>query len=617
MLQGAVRLSPVAPVTRLLAAALALTATAAGASALPAPAFQPDVRVDLAGWRITGMPDLDQLRGASSTRENLPEQGLNYCGPTASANLLAVLNRSGHADAVVDGGIDWQSNDNYDVAVRAIRQVGDDMRTTADGGTDLNDIISGINGHLTSEATLGGTRVNSRRAWTSSAPDAGDLVELGLNGAIPMVFWGRYSSTTSASETVTWTRTGGHIVSLVGATANPSGELGTIRVHDPWTSSTYDTVQSPFTADPQDLREPARMRLSDGSSYTVTPYGSSTRTFLEGYVAVYPETLYVWRPSPGGGGGIIRFRELPLLEDDPVRDVLTVSGGVTDVVIGPTGTPFVLRPGGQVVRMGAGVAGARTAPTTVGRAPGARRIAVTPDGTVLAAGSGRLHYMRRGAKPVVRAIPAGGVDDIAFDQMSGRARILIDGRRVIAVGATGAIATTTLARRATVLNVSSRSVRAGRQGTAAMGAALRIGADRRARIGSRVVTGPLPRGSRIIGTWQMPVLRDEPGQPGIADGGKARDDIPAGPRANLVAAPGPQPGTVLVRNTGPVTAQPSVLEVVWQGGRRTEDIPSLGPGASSAAIAVTCEGQMTATADAKGQVAESEEQDNTVMVACT
>lgn len=583
-------------------------AAASGSATIPGLVLDPFTS-EAASWSLPGMPDLDQLRQESSTRRYLPNEGRMYCVPTSGTNLLAVLGAMGQTDGVIDGTRDWQAQANYDDAVSSIYQVGRSMSTDPEAGTGAATAVAGMRAHLNRQARAAGTRIWSRHAYSSYAPQAGDLVEVGKNGGLMMISYGIYERGEDSSG-VFWDRLGGHAISVSAAWANATGEVGGVYVRDPGTNNSLDTLQSTFAAESKTLGERARMRLrQDGNFYTiyVTPYDTSGVRFLEGYIGIYPERL--WALSPGR---ITRLTPEPLVRDDPELDEFPIpSSGAVDVAATPTGSLLVLGRRGQITEMGIGSGQKRTAARRVGTVAGATQVAAMPSGAIIAAGPGRVTLLPAEGKRQVFALRTGTITDLAFDHGRNEIQVLINGRTVVALKGTRQTRRAVKGGRATYLNVTATGVTPGRQILTSAGRAATVAKDGTLRLGEKSWT--LRPGARVVAAWVMPDAIS--GTPGIIDGGKTGDVWEQPVRANLQVI-GVGQGRIAVRNTGPIAAPASHMEVTSGNARALIDVPALSPMATSEPYRPACTGEFTALADAKDAVAESVEADNRLTGAC-
>jgi hypothetical protein len=115
---------------RSCAAGLATTLTAAtqGGGDLLGEWWQAGPQVYKYAYLLKNSPDFDQVRSG------LPGCGLNYCVPTATANLLAWISNHGFAD-VGPGLEDWSSPASYAAMTDYLKYLGQRMGTNPSSGT--------------------------------------------------------------------------------------------------------------------------------------------------------------------------------------------------------------------------------------------------------------------------------------------------------------------------------------------------------------------------------------------------------------------------------------------------------------------------------------------------
>jgi hypothetical protein len=246
------------------------------------------------------MPDFDQQRLG-----DLPNDGVCYCGPTASADLLAYVATHGYPD--VDPGVpflfDWESQANYDEATAMIDALGDEMNCSSGAfgspcGTVGSDRFTSMNARL-------GDRFNVTYDVRSFA--GGTTLRLSdiaarnaASNAIGIVSYGRYNGGFDANGVFkSVNRTGGHVVT-VNAALGLGGTAQILGTRDPWANEGTDDVQEDFRTNVWVLTE-QDIEWNGGNTLTMDilgePYNSNTRVrALEGYLSVAPKSGYTWDP---------------------------------------------------------------------------------------------------------------------------------------------------------------------------------------------------------------------------------------------------------------------------------------------------------------------------------
>ncbi|MFE6817820.1 hypothetical protein [Streptomyces sp. NPDC057675] len=128
-------------------ALLAIAATGAVLTAAPAQAVGTPLCISGASdngsswsYNVCGMPDIDQRRAG------LPENGANYCAPTAALNQMFYLDKHGYPNLLA-GDFDPTANDpvNYNEVTAKLSRMGNLAETDPSGGTSHQHTVDGIN----------------------------------------------------------------------------------------------------------------------------------------------------------------------------------------------------------------------------------------------------------------------------------------------------------------------------------------------------------------------------------------------------------------------------------------------------------------------------------------
>lgn len=176
------------------------------------------------------VPDFDQIRAA------LPNSGNMYCVPTSATNWMAYISNNG-LPAVLGGPFNWQSASVYDYVTTHIDYLGDEMKTSATGGTGGGDARDGLSDVLWDRAPFVFT-VNTWYGYVRIP----DLYDLMADNRLTMLCYGYYKPDANGR----YARDGGHCISLTGL-ENACGSNPVVRFRDPADDST-DTSQSTFTS---------------------------------------------------------------------------------------------------------------------------------------------------------------------------------------------------------------------------------------------------------------------------------------------------------------------------------------------------------------------------------
>ncbi|MEE2680898.1 MAG: hypothetical protein VX641_00840 [Planctomycetota bacterium] len=308
---------------------------------------------DTYGYLTLYMPDLDQERLG-----DLPNDGLCHCGPTSEADLLAWIATHGFPE-YAPGQRDWQSQVNYDEATDIIDEITNELGTFFDGtgswcGTTQDEIFANLN-----------ARVNDKFTVTSAFRDLengqsvrfSDMAQMGDDGAVMMLMYGRYSWTQMANARRLDGRNGGHFVAM-SVLSSMDGEVGLLGVRDPADPPT-NMLQDTFANRFWDFTERSVYQNYLGSGngpvmqvdelFNETPPGSSnSMRLLEGYVAVTPRRCYTWDEFDNGVRVLIPTG--PIWNGGLAEELVEIGPQVTEAVPGPWGRKLYLRtPDGKLL----------------------------------------------------------------------------------------------------------------------------------------------------------------------------------------------------------------------------------------------------------------------------
>lgn len=384
-------------------AAIAVLVAASPAMALPAGVgLSAELGAGHLGWKLIGLPDVDQIRATSTTVPGLPGDGTQYCAPTAAVNLLSYLARGGFRTGV-DGATDFAAPDGYNAATEAAREMGVAMSTDASSGTGFDNHVAGIRSHLGRGGAVGSVHLTWDTYYSAehhAGPTARDLAEVGLGGGIANLVIGWYSIRQIPDMAPRATRNGGHITTLAAVSTKAPYTSAQVAVNDPWSQAVRNTTQSPYLAETYDI-DWTRIAIDRGTSgiieYDIGAFGGAFQNgLLDGFVALYPERYLVQR-----GRYLLRFTPEPFLPEDPIEQRYDLGGGgVVDATFSPrSGRPYAVLANGAVIAVGVGPGGkaGRMEDQQLARVRGAAAIAVAPTGDVMV-----------GAGPTVRIIGSKG-----------------------------------------------------------------------------------------------------------------------------------------------------------------------------------------------------------------
>ena len=132
-----------------------------------------------------------------------------------------------------------------------------------------------------------------------------DMAQMGDDGAVMMLLYGRYNWTQMATSRRLDGRPGGHFVAM-SLLSSMDGEVGLLGVRDPADPRT-NTVQDPFANRFWDYTERSIFQNYLGGNAPIMqvdelyngtpPSSSSTMRMLDGYIAITPRRFRALRPQ--------------------------------------------------------------------------------------------------------------------------------------------------------------------------------------------------------------------------------------------------------------------------------------------------------------------------------
>jgi len=281
--------------------------------------------------RVSYMVDFDQQREASYFNPpfvtGLPNSGNMYCVPTSSSNLMAYVDRHGYAGMPgVDGpGLeDWSDAGDvtaYNIATSYISDMGLDMNTSADGGTNNNNnqFYNAVRGRLPNLLF----DVNYYGRTDTWAPKACNIGHWMAQGGIVQFCYGRWSI--GASGDVLSERNGGHCVVMT--KVDKRGFMGydenefVINYADPGSGGSSLFTQSDFAYRVMEVRDENYFLDGPGTFRRMSRVmfgGSGTHRLIDSALAIFPKSAWGVYPTPdqltlyagqfNAGGGTIAPR---------------------------------------------------------------------------------------------------------------------------------------------------------------------------------------------------------------------------------------------------------------------------------------------------------------------
>ena len=263
-------------------------------------AFSNYVDRDTFAYIVQDMPDFDQIRTG-----DLPNNGICYCGPASTADLLAYVATHGHPD--VDPGIplvSWQSSGSYQDISDLLATIGSSTGTSSGAdnapcGVGQDPLHQELVDRIGDRFTIRNSLWNPSRGY---APDAAEIAFRGWRDqAVGLMLYGRWSGDYNNGQWVSNQRRGGHFEPVNRAIAGG----GTIKLglRNPWTPDS-GTSQSAFATHWFDVdREVVKIQ---GSTLVVNRLNGiyqsdqeSRLRILEGYLSISPKACYSWDEITG------------------------------------------------------------------------------------------------------------------------------------------------------------------------------------------------------------------------------------------------------------------------------------------------------------------------------
>lgn len=273
---------------------------------------QVSVAANSFSWSLTGVPDIDQVRGADAAtgKVGLPNNGKMWCLPTAGMNALAYLADFGYNTGVASK--DWSLPENYSEMSTELADFGTEMGTDPVGGTGGSKLIEAMTARLEAAGTIAKSFeapgviqfVNYTEGGGWQGPSAQQMALAGLDGAVAFPMIGFYADEPDPDGVgIVKRRKGGHMMTGVGASGllDSPAATATLRVRDPATLYAVNTVQTPYATDPHTVTDATYKFIWFDKDANVDKTGDRTRgqwdgsetTLWEGYLKIVPNSTWV------------------------------------------------------------------------------------------------------------------------------------------------------------------------------------------------------------------------------------------------------------------------------------------------------------------------------------
>lgn len=307
---------------------------------------------------VQDMPDFDQVRTG-----DLPNNGICYCGPASTSNLLAYAATHGFPD--VEPGIpmvSWQTQSSYDDISDLMFTIGDTTGTSP-GGVDIPCGVGPDALHSELVRRLGDRFTIRNSVWNPSegyAPDAADIAFRGsADQAVGLMLYGHWAGSTDNGRWISNTRRGGHFEAVNQAIAG--GGLIRLGLRNPNQSMDSGQSQSAFATHWFDVtRSDARINGSEVGINQLDPIYSSRNEDLmqifESYLSISPKASYSWDDVTNS---IIRHVPAATLWSPRAveRTVIEMPGNLQQVAFGPSDIFMASIVDGKILRSHRGFAG--------------------------------------------------------------------------------------------------------------------------------------------------------------------------------------------------------------------------------------------------------------------
>jgi hypothetical protein len=279
-------------------------------------------------YSLCGAIDLDQVRLGQ-----LPNDGLMYCAPTATMDLLAYLAASN--PGLAPGVADWTAPANFDVMSQQLAALGSLMHTDPIGGTGGHGLELGFAKWLSQSGYDGDYVVSHVNASTPPGVDIAGMEAAAATGAFVIPMLGFYDSA--------GTRVGGHVTFMAGISGPADASTAILTLSDPYTPAIDDDVQYPYSADQiQIAEEPMPPSLPQRELPTPLDYSyPGTLTVFDNYSVVSPR----WYAA-AGGGKLVVAAAARRAGHAPARQTFRMPAAVTSVALPPGGTHVDFLTGG-------------------------------------------------------------------------------------------------------------------------------------------------------------------------------------------------------------------------------------------------------------------------------
>jgi hypothetical protein len=256
---------------------------------------------------ITGMPDLDQVRREIPIvgKMGLPTDGINFCAPSAVADLFGFLAMNGFAEVLpLNDPETWDDRtiSGENDATQMISYLGGLMATAPDGGTDFGSVVTTIRRELNRGRVRGDRfKVDEVEDW-GCFPSSGDsdtsAERIWKEIANGNLVYGNLDYYISDSARPGYFKVGwAHAIVITGAVRVGGKDFLTVvepgsgMDESPYYQGTYRTHTYEVERNPFDLSDGACRRTATEVMKEDT-LGLSSRPMLSGLIVIKPPRPY-------------------------------------------------------------------------------------------------------------------------------------------------------------------------------------------------------------------------------------------------------------------------------------------------------------------------------------
>jgi len=296
-------------------------------------------------YRVYGMPDFDQVRGAGPGVFQLPNSGYMYCAPTSTFNIAAYIANHGFPELTDIGAQNWQSQSLYNAVGLGILNMGNFMGTHPTDGTGGFGFHDGAREYVNARSEA--FTVTHQYANNNFSPTQAVLTHAAVCGSLVSFGYGRYNVVGAFNGVPIIDRDGGHVVTLSRSTQG-FGDDRRLWVRDPADEQDNLTQQLTFSHREYGLLHDRAVMtgttlstLKIMTEIGVSPGAAGTSNrYIDGYIAVRPKMGYALTDD----STVVSFVVQGLVGSFPVPPRMNFDLGAQahDVIMNPDMTGLIV-----------------------------------------------------------------------------------------------------------------------------------------------------------------------------------------------------------------------------------------------------------------------------------